>query len=58
MNAIHHKTNRASPLGFGILRRSTAYIPVGVPPGEGQGEGGNFLFRSPLPNPPPEGEGA
>ena len=24
-----------NPLGFGFLRRSTAYIPVGVPVGEG-----------------------
>ena len=24
-----------NPLGFGFLRRSTAYIPVGVPEGEG-----------------------
>jgi hypothetical protein len=39
MNTSYNNTNRLSPLGFGILRRTTAYILVGVPQGEGQGEG-------------------
>jgi hypothetical protein len=31
MNTSYNNTNRLFPLGFGILRRTTAYILVGVP---------------------------
>jgi hypothetical protein len=50
MNTSYNNTNRLSPLGFGILRRTTAYILVGVPQGEGQGEGvsGTAVSLTPL----------
>jgi hypothetical protein len=38
-NISHHKINRAFLLGICSLQCSTAYILVGVPPGEGQDEG-------------------
>ena len=50
MNTSYNNTNRLFPLGFGILRRTTAYILVGVPQGEGQGDGvsGTAVCQIPL----------
>jgi hypothetical protein len=50
MNTRYNNTNRLFPLGFGILRRTTAYILVGVLQGEGQGKGGKWDSSDNYPN--------